>query len=72
MLGGGGEGGCFKCRYDELVGLVVSFIASPGGAMFCRHYCTASAVPAEFLLVVSGCQRRRGLEGRFRTGKGVG
>lgn len=51
MGDGGGDGG-FEWRYDELVGLVVSFITSPGGAMFCRHCSTASAVPAEFLLVV--------------------
>lgn len=36
MIGGGGGG--FECRWDELVGLVVSFITSPGGAVFCRHY----------------------------------
>lgn len=41
----GEKGGGGRC--DELVGLVVSFITSPGGAKFCRHYFSVSTVPAE-------------------------
>lgn len=61
--GGKGEGRC-----DGLVGLVVSFITSPGGAKFCRHYFSASAVPAEVGGGVGVGMVEKGVRGEKRGG----